>query len=298
MRPSDRALPARWRRRLHANGGASRGTALGGGVWRRTPMIRKTRLAAAFAFGAGLTAAGMALADTPTGGRCRRPPRPSPRPAGPVHAAAPRIRNAHDQTLGSEHYPADLFRGSAPCQLVGRLPARRSPRLRQIGGRLRRRRCATGRSGDRRAARRFRYAGVLVATPPVNPGHPDPHQGVSCRVRRGPVVAGPRREKNRLGDLVHRRCEPVGGGRPGRRPCLWIVAAAHDVQAGVLDTVSTVQALGLGIATEHPFDVTARALATKLSIEMDPLKISSLTAFLFVAGLAQGRARSTRSDRS
>jgi hypothetical protein len=50
-------------------------------------MIRETRLAAAFAFAAGLTAAGVALAQTQTGGPA--PPATSALPAPPPAQSAP-----------------------------------------------------------------------------------------------------------------------------------------------------------------------------------------------------------------
>ncbi|HXQ13771.1 MAG TPA: hypothetical protein VN814_04015 [Caulobacteraceae bacterium] len=50
-------------------------------------MIRKTRLAAAFAFGAGLTAAGVALAQTQTGSAA--PPAASAQPTPPPAQSPP-----------------------------------------------------------------------------------------------------------------------------------------------------------------------------------------------------------------
>jgi hypothetical protein len=68
-------------------------------------MIRKTRLAAAFAFGAGLTAAGVALAQTQTGSAA--PPAASAQPATPPAQSETPTFKPSDSEFSQPKYSVD-----------------------------------------------------------------------------------------------------------------------------------------------------------------------------------------------
>jgi hypothetical protein len=99
-------------------------------------MIRRVRLVAAFALAAGLNSAGASLAQTQTETGGAPPSASAPDPS--LTQSTPLWVPKTDFKPWDPNANAPTYSVTPPQGSSGILPTRRGPRLRQVGGRLRR----------------------------------------------------------------------------------------------------------------------------------------------------------------